>query len=81
MKDQSIHQWLEKRSHLLKPIHKFILTKLMDEGVQNIYHVNLENWKFVGGMEAQYLFFAQMRDSFYVIRDYNNLVDIPRLKS
>ena len=81
MKDQSIHTWLEKRGHLVKPIHRFILSRLMDEGVESIYQVNLDNWKEAGGMEPQYLYFTQMRDSFYVVRTDNKWIDIPRINS
>lgn len=73
--------WLEKRGHLVKPIHRFILSRLMDEGVESIYQVNLDNWKEAGGMEPHYLYFSQMRDSFYVVRTDNKWIDIPRINS
>ena len=79
MTDLTIHHWLEKNAYLIKPIHRFILSKLADEGLTNIYQVNLDNWILMGGTEATFIYFSQMRDSFYVLRKSNHITNIPRI--
>lgn len=68
MTDSNIQQWLEKNAYLLKPYHKLILNRLIDSGVTSIYQVKLDNWKEAGGLEPWFIYFSQMRDSFYVMK-------------